>query len=189
MRVNRALEKLRIFFTKRGVSLTTAIIAVTISANSVHAAPVGLAMTVTAAAVKGSVTAASTMTLTKGTIKLMAWAKMKTMAVVGVAAILAAGTTTIAIKEVAKKHSTSWKSIKNPELATQLKSFVAEKATQAQGGGNAMPPVFSPFFAPAQRGDWPAVSNVFLEISEITLSNMNIPDGRTTACVEWCGKP
>src|ERR1019366_3337375 len=37
MRVNRALEKLRKFFTKRGVSSTTAIIAGTISANSVQA--------------------------------------------------------------------------------------------------------------------------------------------------------
>jgi hypothetical protein len=43
MRVNRALEKLRKFFTKRGVSSTTAIIAGTISANSVQAAPVALA--------------------------------------------------------------------------------------------------------------------------------------------------
>src|SRR5208282_5548050 len=40
MRVNRALEKLRKFFTKRGVSSTTAIIAGTISVNSVQAAPV-----------------------------------------------------------------------------------------------------------------------------------------------------
>ena len=39
MRVNRALEKLRKFFTKRGVVSTTAIIAGTISANSVQAAP------------------------------------------------------------------------------------------------------------------------------------------------------
>ena len=43
MRVNRALEKLRKFFTKRGVSSTTEIIAGAISANSVQAAPVGLA--------------------------------------------------------------------------------------------------------------------------------------------------
>ena len=55
MRVNRALEKLRKFFTKRGVSSTTAIIAGTISANSIQAAPVALAKTVTAVAiVKGA---------------------------------------------------------------------------------------------------------------------------------------
>jgi RNA polymerase sigma factor (sigma-70 family) len=43
MRVNRALEKLRKFFTKRGVSSTTANLAGAISANSVQAAPAGLA--------------------------------------------------------------------------------------------------------------------------------------------------
>ena len=51
-RVSRALEKLRKFFTKRGVSSTTAIIAGTISANSVQAAPIGLAATVSTVAVK-----------------------------------------------------------------------------------------------------------------------------------------
>ena len=66
-RVSRALEKLRKFFTKRGVSSTTVIIAVTISANSVQAAPVALAKTVTAVAVaKGAVASASTLTLIKG---------------------------------------------------------------------------------------------------------------------------
>src|ERR1035438_4337503 len=48
MRVNRALEKLRKFFTKRGVTSTTAILAGTISANSVQAAPLALAKAVTA---------------------------------------------------------------------------------------------------------------------------------------------
>jgi len=42
---NRALEKLRKFFTKRGVTLSAAVIAGAVSANSVHAAPVGLAIT------------------------------------------------------------------------------------------------------------------------------------------------
>ena len=41
-RTARALEKLRKFFTKRGVDSTTAIIAGAISANSVQAAPVAL---------------------------------------------------------------------------------------------------------------------------------------------------
>jgi RNA polymerase sigma factor (sigma-70 family) len=49
-RVSRALEKLRSFFAKRGVSSTTAIIAGAISANSVQAAPVALAKSVTAVA-------------------------------------------------------------------------------------------------------------------------------------------
>jgi uncharacterized protein (TIGR03435 family) len=94
MRVNRALEKLRKFFTKRGVISTTAILAGTISANSVQAAPVALAKSVTAVAiVKGSIAAASTITLVKGALNLMAWAKAK-VTIMGVSVLLAAATTT-----------------------------------------------------------------------------------------------
>jgi len=52
MRVNRALEKLRKFFTKRGVTLSSVAIAGTISANSVQAAPIGLAATISTMAIK-----------------------------------------------------------------------------------------------------------------------------------------
>ena len=100
MRVNRALEKLRKFFTKRGVSSTTAIIAGTISANSVQAAPVALAKSVTAVAiVKGSIAAASTITLVKGTMKMMTWLKIKFALGVGLVAIIASGAATVAISQ------------------------------------------------------------------------------------------
>jgi|GEM_PF-2592461 len=93
MRVNRALEKLRKFFTKRGVSSTTAIIAGTISANSVQAAPVMLTKSVTAVAIaKGAAASGSTLTLIKGALKIMAWTKMKTTIVAGAVILLAAGT-------------------------------------------------------------------------------------------------
>ncbi|MGO8767044.1 MAG: RNA polymerase sigma factor, partial [Limisphaerales bacterium] len=69
-RVSRALEKLRTFFAKRGVVLTTAIIAGAISANSVQAAPLAMAKTVTAVAVaKGATASISTLTLIKGALK------------------------------------------------------------------------------------------------------------------------
>jgi len=92
MRVNRALEKLRKFFTKRGVSSTTAIIAGTISANSVQAAPVALAKTVAAVAIaKGAVASGSTLTLIKGALKIMAWTKAKMAIVTGAVVLLAVG--------------------------------------------------------------------------------------------------
>ncbi len=97
-RVSRALEKLRAFFARRGVSSTTAIIAGAISANSVQAAPVALAKSVTAIAVaKGAAASGSTLTLIQGALKIMAWTKAKTAIVVGVAMILAAGTTPVII--------------------------------------------------------------------------------------------
>jgi len=96
MRVNRALEKLRQFFAKRGVSSTTAILAGAISANSVQAAPAGLAhSTIAVAVTKGAAMGSSTLTLVKGALKLMAWTQMKTVVVIGVTVALAAGTVVV----------------------------------------------------------------------------------------------
>jgi uncharacterized protein (TIGR03435 family) len=101
-RVTRALEKLRRYFSRRGVSSTTAIIAGAISANSVQVAPAALAKTVTAAAVaKGAAASSSTLTLIKGALKIMAWTKAKTTLVVGAGILLAAGATTLVVKTVA----------------------------------------------------------------------------------------
>ena len=98
-RVARGLEKLRKFFLKRGVNSTTAIIAGAISTNSVKAAPMALAKSVTAIALaKGAAATGSTLTLVKGALKIMAWTKTKTAILAGVA-VLATGTTaTVAVK-------------------------------------------------------------------------------------------
>ena len=94
-RVMRALEKLRTLLGRRGVVLPAAILAATLSVNAVQAAPLGLSASVVAvAAAKGVTATTSTLTLTKGIIKFMAWTKMKTAVVAGVVILLAAGTTT-----------------------------------------------------------------------------------------------
>jgi uncharacterized protein (TIGR03435 family) len=109
MRVNRALEKLRKFFTKRGVTLSGTAIAGAVSANSVHAAPVALAKSVTAVAIaKGVAASGSTLTLIKGALNLMAWTKAKTAIVVGVGVLLAAGTTTVTVKEIQHHWTQDW---------------------------------------------------------------------------------
>ena len=54
MRVNRAVEKLRGYFTKRGVTLSAAGLTTAITANAVQAAPAGLAAVVTAGALAGT---------------------------------------------------------------------------------------------------------------------------------------
>lgn len=100
-RVNRALEKLYRYFSKRGVVLTTAIIAGAISANSVQAAPATLGNSVTAVAVaKGAAAGSSTLILVKGALKIMAWTKIKIAAAVSVAALVTAGTATVTITYV-----------------------------------------------------------------------------------------
>ena len=108
-RILRALEKLRKFFTKRGISSTTAILAGVISANSVQAAPMTLAKSVTAVAItKGAVASGSTLTLIKGALKIMAWTKAKMAIVVGVGILFAAGTATVTVKEIAAHRTPAW---------------------------------------------------------------------------------
>jgi RNA polymerase sigma factor (sigma-70 family) len=54
MRVNRGVEKLRDFFTKKGVTLSATAITGAVAANSVQAAPAGLAAAITTAALSGT---------------------------------------------------------------------------------------------------------------------------------------
>jgi uncharacterized protein (TIGR03435 family) len=105
-RTARALEKLRTFFSKRGVTLSVALITVAVSANSVQGAPLGLAATIAATAAKGAVVGGSTLTLVKGALKLMAWAKAQTAIVVGAGVLLAAGTTTVVVETIRKTNPT-----------------------------------------------------------------------------------
>jgi uncharacterized protein (TIGR03435 family) len=97
-RTNRALEKLRHFFAKRGVVSTTAIIALAISANSVQAAPSVLVKSVASVAIaKGTTASSSTLALIKGALKLMAWANAKAALTAGVVLLAAAGGTTLVV--------------------------------------------------------------------------------------------
>ena len=95
MRVNRALEKMRKFFLKRGVTLSISAFAVALSAHSLQAAPIGLATSVTVAAIHGTSVTTTTLTFINNTLKLMAWKKIKTTVVVSAIALLAIGTTTL----------------------------------------------------------------------------------------------
>ena len=63
-RVSRAVERLREFFAKRGVTVGASGLVVVISANAVQAAPAGLAATISTAAVLAGTTVATTTTAT-----------------------------------------------------------------------------------------------------------------------------
>jgi RNA polymerase sigma factor (sigma-70 family) len=136
MRVNRALEKLRRFFTKRGVSSTTAIIAGAISVNSVQAAPVALAKSVTAVAIaKGAAVGSSTLTLIKGALKIMAWIKVKTAVVAGVIVVLAGGTTMVLVKHAgsARNQQPPWpKAVPTAKQIAQANLGLPELQTDAK---------------------------------------------------------
>jgi len=127
-RVARALEKLRKFFSKRGVDSTTAVIARTISTNSVQVAPVGLAKTISAVAMaKGAAASASTLTLVKGALKLMAWTKAQMAIVAGVGVLLVAGTATVTVKEIAARNDENlWRT---PRIRADVFDRVAPQVT------------------------------------------------------------
>jgi len=120
MRVNRALEKLRVFFTKRGLTFSAALIAASLTGHSVQAAPSGLAAA-TIAAAKAPALTASTSTLIKTTLEIMA-TKLKTAIVVGIIAIVAAGTATVAIhrmKSETRPPSFRFSGYGTPEAAVE----------------------------------------------------------------------
>lgn len=105
-RASRALEKLRRFFLRRGISSTAALIAGAISANSVHAAPLALTKTVTAAALaKGAVAGSSALTLVEATLLAM---KTKTLiaSIAAAALVLGTGTYLVCQSRPARASST-----------------------------------------------------------------------------------
>jgi RNA polymerase sigma factor (sigma-70 family) len=139
-RILRALEKLRKFFTKRGVRSTTAILAGAISANSVQAAPVALAKTVTAVAIaKGAAASGSTLTLIKGVLKIMAWTKMKTTVVVSVGILLASGTMVAILESKAqaerKKDFVAYEILHQSLMQKLLARQTNDSETRRQLGG------------------------------------------------------
>ena len=89
-RVNRAMERLREFFAKRGITVGASGLVVVISANAVQAAPVGLAVTIATAAALAGTTIATTASATA--IKTIAMTTLqKTVITATVAALAGAG--------------------------------------------------------------------------------------------------
>ena len=105
MRVERALEKLRAVFLRRGVA-ATATLASVISANAVQIAPAGLAAALTNASLAAAGTG-TTLTL----LKLMTMTKLK----LGLSALVVAGATTALVVQ----HQTQQKLCVENEALTQ----------------------------------------------------------------------
>jgi transposase-like protein len=90
-RILRAVEKMRLFFSRRGVAIPSAAITTAIAANSIQAAPGALAQSVTTLAMAhGASASASTLTLMEGVLKHMSWTNLKTgiIASMAVAAVV-----------------------------------------------------------------------------------------------------
>jgi thiol-disulfide isomerase/thioredoxin len=98
-RVTRALERLRRLLVKRGVALSATMLAGTIMAQSVEAAPVGVVAAVTSAAVKGVAASVSILTIVKGTLEMMLWNKLKGICAWSVPLLLAAGAVPLVVDD------------------------------------------------------------------------------------------
>ena len=97
-RVQRALEKLRGSFARRGITFSAALISSAIAANSVHAAPASVNALATAAA-SGRNAVESTNAIIRGALKAMIWAKLKFALSVSATALLLGAVATFGLAQ------------------------------------------------------------------------------------------
>lgn len=141
-RVNRCLDELTAFFRRHGFAVPALVPATPLFALSSHAAPAELAAEAAAAGVAAAHSAvpASTLNLIKGALKIMAWTKTQTaIVVVGVAAILAVGTSTVVKRKATFPKSWAddpryWR-LNNPPLATYPPVLILRPTRFAGRGG------------------------------------------------------
>jgi RNA polymerase sigma factor (sigma-70 family) len=120
MRVTRALEKLEILLKRRGVTTTSTLLATTLLANAVQAAPVGLTLTITTAltAVAGATVTAATATKTIIMTTLQ-------KSIVGVALTAAVGTGVYEARQASRYQA-------QMETLQQQQAPLAEQVRQLQ---------------------------------------------------------
>jgi len=106
-RVSRALEKLRKFLKGRGITISAATLAAAITSYSSQAAPVGLAASVTVAAVHHASLTPSTLIILKSTLKIMAYTKLKTAVIGSAFVLLIAGGTALVVHTISAEAGPS----------------------------------------------------------------------------------
>jgi RNA polymerase sigma factor (sigma-70 family) len=127
MRVARALERLRQSFARRGFAYSAAVTAGVVSANSVHAAPAGLAGSVTVAAAQAATAAGTFFTTIETALKLMTWSKLKTAVVLIAVLALAGGTASVMLHRDSAKSPFSFAGYASPEAALQSTLWSASR--------------------------------------------------------------
>lgn len=91
-RVGRAVEKLRLLLSRRGVAIPAVLLTSAMSVSSVNAAPAMLAQSAaTVALAKGATASASILAMADGATQAMAWLKLKTPMLAGAAIVYAGG--------------------------------------------------------------------------------------------------
>jgi RNA polymerase sigma factor (sigma-70 family) len=124
-RVSRAVERLREFFSKRGVAVGASGLAAVISANAVQAAPAGLALTISTASTIGatSAVAATTATVTK----VIAMTTLQ-KSLIATAIVVAAGAGIYEARQASQlQHANEVLEEKRADLALQVESLQRER--------------------------------------------------------------
>src|SRR5206468_12513529 len=132
-RVNRAVERLREFFAKRGVTVSASGLVIVISANAVQAAPIGLAVTISTAVLTGTTIATAAIAAATKAIA------MTTLQKTFIAAIVAAGVTIplvvqhqTRVKLREENHSLRQRVEELTQLAAENKRLSARRALLAR---------------------------------------------------------
>jgi RNA polymerase sigma factor (sigma-70 family) len=144
-RVVRALEKLRAVFVKRGVTLTATVIAGAVAANSVQAAPAGLAVKVSVVAAKGAAVTTSITTIVKGALKIMTYAKLKLALGLTAGILLAGGATTLVISQTNTDDKWTPQEIAKQaqDAYAALSSYSDTGTAVSEGGGQTQTTTFN----------------------------------------------
>jgi uncharacterized protein (TIGR03435 family) len=95
--VNRCLEQLTHFFRRHGFAVPALTAGAPLFTLSVHAAPAGLAASVTSASVAAHSAASTSILTLKGALKVMAWSKTKATIAGAAIALLGIGTTVVVV--------------------------------------------------------------------------------------------
>ncbi len=127
MRIERALEKLRIILSRRGITTSAAALSIVLTANAVQAAPLGLSAAITAVAATTLATTATTTTLATATT--MNWINIKSVAAI-VAAALTAGTATHFVQQREANRLRD----ENQQLVTDRDKLTGERDAALAGG-------------------------------------------------------
>jgi RNA polymerase sigma factor (sigma-70 family) len=98
-RVSRALEELRSLLLRRGVSLSVALLGTMLASGVVSAAPVGLAASISSAALTTAATGVATTSTTSTVLKIMATSKLKVSIISAIAALVIGSGATVTIYE------------------------------------------------------------------------------------------
>lgn len=131
VRVSRAVEKLRIDFRARGVSLSVVAVLGAVSASSAQAVPAGLVTSTAAVALGSGAPGASALAIASGTSKLLLWAKVKAVTPWVAAAIILLGGANLAVQQPGRNRFQPTFEVSGTLYAT---GFVGSSRTNAHWG-------------------------------------------------------